>query len=83
MKRLAIIKDVGFGCRDVGKPVLFFSAYISECAGALQIMGCPAALDFIEEYSVYDVKNLEGKPVWVDMNDSGTIIRVDKPCLIK
>lgn len=76
-KQLAIIRGIGFGCRDVGRPVLFFSTYISEGAGALQIMGGKDAMDFISAYQPYDVKDMEGKPVWVECD--GSIVKVVAP----
>ena len=71
-KRLAIIKEVGFGNRDVGEPVLFFTAMIDECEGALQVLFGKEATDLIKAYGVYDVKNMEGKPIWVE-KDGGMI----------
>ena len=72
-EELAIIEGVGFGNRDVGHPVLFFCAMISEGCGALQVLEGQRALAFIKTYEVYDVKDMEGKPVWVQIRDSGTI----------
>ena len=70
MKQLAIMRDVGYGCRDVGHPVLFFNTYISEGEAALQILGGTDAYNLIADSSVYDVKNLEGKACWVDVEDN-------------
>ena len=66
-KVLAIIKDVGFVCRDTGHPCLFFTVYTSESSASLQIIDHAKALSIIENSGVYDVKNLEGKPCWVDI----------------
>ena len=74
-EQLAIIEGVGFGNRDVGSPVLFFSTMLSEGTGALQILGGKEALDLIKAYGVYDVKDMDGKPIWVECNGGwgGTI----------
>ena len=75
-EQLAIMKGVGFGNRDVGYPVLFFSTMISEGCGALQVMEGKKAMDFIKAYGVYDVKDMEGKPVWVKRPDLSNRIEV-------
>jgi len=80
-EKIGIIKDVGFGCRDVGYPILFFSVYVSESVAALQILHHPYYVDFIKEYGVWDIKDLEGKPVWVEDDDH--IMKVLRPCTIK
>jgi len=77
---IGIIKDVGFGNRDIGRPVLFFSVYSSENIASLQILELEEAVKFIKEYGVYDVKELEGKPVWMAREE--TINKVLRPCLI-
>lgn len=64
-EKLAIIKEVGYGCRDAGYPILWFSAYTSECSAALQVMSGPDADKLIRDYGVYDVHDLNGKPCWV------------------
>jgi hypothetical protein len=80
-KQMAIMKDVGFGNRDVGRPVLWFTVMLNECVGSLQIIFEPDYHDFIKDYGVYDVKDLEGKPIWVSR--SGTSIRWLEPCKIR
>lgn len=69
-KQLAIISGVGFGNRDVGHPVLFFTAMVSEGSGALQVLDIEEAIPFIEAYGVYDVHELDDKPVWVNCGDT-------------
>lgn len=73
-KQIAIIKKVGYGCRDVGYPVLFFSTMISESSGALQVLSGEEAACLIKAYGVWDVKELEGKPIWVTKD--GSCIRI-------
>ena len=67
-KQLAIIEGIGFGNRDVGYPVLFFSTMTSEGCGALQVLEGKEAMDLIRAYGVYDIKGMEGKPIWVEVN---------------
>jgi len=81
MKQLAIIKNVGFGCRDTNRPILFFNTYIEEGMGALQILEVPQAMEIIKQYQVFDVKDLEGKACWVDVEDDKIIF--NSVCLIK
>lgn len=69
-RQLAIIKSVGFGCRDVGRPVLHFSTYISEAMAALQVFELEGAGEIIEDSGVYDIKDLNGKPCWVEVRDN-------------
>lgn len=64
-KQLAIMKDVGYGLRDTGRPCLFFSTYISEGGAALQVLFGKDANKVVTDTGVYDVKDLEGKPCWV------------------
>ena len=71
-KQLAIIEGVGYGNRDVGRPVLWFSTMISKGSGALQVLENHEAGKLIKAYGVYDVKDLEGKPIWV-IRENGTI----------
>jgi hypothetical protein len=60
------MRNVGFGCRDIGKPCLFFETYISENAAASQILRGEKADALIVESGVYDVRDLEGKACWVE-----------------
>ena len=73
-EQLAIIRNVGYGCRDIGKPCLFFDSYITETTAALQILTGEDADEFIKAYGVYDVSKLEGKPVWVDVGQNRVTI---------
>lgn len=80
-KVMGIIRNVGYGCRDVYYPVLFFDVYVRESYASLQIMSGKQANDFIKAYGVYDVKDLNGKPIWVK-NDGYTMEDLE-PCIIK
>jgi len=79
-KVMGIIKDAGYGCRDIGHPILFFTVYVREALASLQTMSGKQADDFIVAYGVYDVHDLNGKPVWVE--DDGQTMRNLEPCII-
>jgi len=64
-EQLGIIKRVGYGLRDVGYPVLWFTIYTSEHCASLQVFRGEESDRVITEADVYDVKLLEGKPCWV------------------
>lgn len=70
MEKLAIMKNVDFGNRDVGTPCLFFQVNISECAGALQILSIEQSLNLIRESKIYSIKQLEGKACWVNVDQN-------------
>ena len=73
MKVLGIIKSPGYGCRDFpGQVGLWFDVYISEHMAALQCFFGEEATKIIQDYGVYNVKDLEGKACWVD-DDKGYI----------
>lgn len=71
-RQLAIMKEIGIGIRDVGRPVMFFSTYISECTAALQILSWDEAFKLLDQSQAWDVKQLEGKSCWVEV-DNGMI----------
>lgn len=77
---MAIIKDAGYGCRDISYPILFFNVYVEESIASLQTMSGKQADDFLKAYKVYDVHDLNGKPVWVE--DDGQTMRNLKPCIM-
>ncbi len=62
---MAIIKQVGYGNRDVGRPCLWFTTYLTESSTALHVFFGKQADDIIQSSEVYDVRELEGKPCWV------------------
>jgi len=64
-EKLAVMKGVGFGCRDTSKPCLFFTTYTDEHSAALQIIRGADALQIIQESGVSDVKDLENHLCWV------------------
>ena len=79
-KVMGIIKGAGYGCRDIGYPILFFTVYVREALASFQVMRGKQADDFLKAYQVYDVHDLNGKPVWVE--DDGQTMRNLKPCII-
>lgn len=80
-RKMAIIKGVGYGNRDVGYPVLYFSVFLNENVGSLQIVGKEDAWNLVRDYGVYDVKDMEGKPIWV--YQCGNLIMWIESCLIR
>ena len=66
-EKLAIIREVGIGLRDTGRPILWFSVYSSETCGALQILGWDEAAALICAYDLREIQDLEGQPCWVKM----------------
>ena len=70
MKELAIIKGVGIGIRDCNAPVLWFSVEMLH-GGALQIFPWNEARQVILDFSVRDVRDLEGRACIVDSGDGG------------
>ena len=65
---MAIIKDIDFGMRDCGSPVIWFSTYTSEGSGALQIISGDGISSFVQEAGCRSIRDLEGKPCWVDVD---------------
>lgn len=68
MKKLARIKGVNFGVGDYGRVCLWFDSFVSESECALQVLELSEAVKLIEAAGVRDVKQLEGKNVWVEEN---------------
>jgi len=66
MRQLAIIRNVGIGTRDVGRPCLWFDTYVEEGIGALQIIDWDRAAQILQASGICDVRDLNGKPCWVD-----------------
>ena len=70
-KQMAVIRNVHVGGGDRGTPCLWFDTYISEASAALQVLDWETARELVRK--TYDVKELEGKPCWVEVD--GNIIR--------
>lgn len=69
MKKLAIIKGVGFGLRDVGQACLWFATHIDESEAALQIFVGKELERIVKESGCYDISEIEGKSCWVECKD--------------
>ena len=71
VEQLAIIKNVGFGLRDVGFPCIWFETNISKSIGALQVLsGDKQIFGIIRESDVYDIKDLNGMSCWVEVKNN-------------
>lgn len=64
-RELAVIKDVGVGSRDVGKPVLWFTVEMLHGA-SLQVFDIESETAHKILGAVYDVSKLEGRPCEVE-----------------
>jgi hypothetical protein len=69
---LGIISEVGFGLRDLNEPVLWWTVHTDEHWAALQVFHIDQAAQIIKDYGVRDVRDLDGKPVWVE-KDAGLV----------
>lgn len=72
MRKLAIIKGVGYGNRDVGIPVLWFTVNPDESSASLQVFGKDESYKIIRDSGVYNILELNNKPCWVEI-DKNTI----------
>ena len=82
MKQMAIMKGVTFGLQlDCGKVGLSFSVYLDESSAARQFISGNEALEVIKKFGVEDVKQLNGKPCWVE-TDGHSFIKFLEPCKI-
>jgi hypothetical protein len=72
-EELARIKEVGFGNRDVGSPVLFFTAELEGGTCALQVLSAKEAVDVIQRSGVYSVDQLNGMFCWVETNHHSAV----------
>ncbi len=79
-EEMAIITEVGVGIRDVGRPVLWFTATLMDGGGALQVFGWEQAAEIIKAYSLYEIRSLNGKPCRVEAGDG--MIRYIGPALV-
>lgn len=75
MKKLAIIKGVGFGMRDMGEPCLWFATHIDESVAALQIFVEDELKQVVKESGCYDISEIEGKSCWVECENNTIIFK--------
>ena len=71
-ENLAIIKGIGFGYRDCGKPTLWFDAMM-DGYGVLLLFQGDAIIEFVKEWEVYDIRQLEGKAIVVEVAEGKSI----------
>ena len=60
-EKTAVIKDVCFGCRDVGRPVLSFTVELEGGLCSLQVLDSAEACQLITKYQIVNVNDLEGQ----------------------
>ena len=75
-KVMGIMKGVAFGVRDTNRAMLWFNVYEDECSASLQCIPAARAIELIEKHGIEDVKNLEGRPCWVQ-HENGLVRFVD------
>lgn len=69
MEKLAVIKNPVIGVDDRGHASLRFTTYVSESSAASQALNWEEAKTLIESADVSDVRQLDGKPCWVEQAD--------------
>ena len=69
MRQLAVIRDIHFGVGDRGRVCMWFSAFVSESSTALQVLSVEQAVDLLQRHGVDNTSRLEGKTVWVEVDD--------------
>ena len=69
---LAIIKGVGYGVRDRNHPMLWFEVSFLG-GGALICLPQDQANRLIKEKMIYNIKDMEGKPCIVDVEERGMV----------
>lgn len=72
-EQVAIIRDVHIGCYDPGEPVLWFTTHVSESSASLQIIAWVEAYNVLKQ--VRDIRDLEGRPCWVEVDEPHRTIR--------
>ncbi|KKL94681.1 hypothetical protein LCGC14_1862170, partial [marine sediment metagenome] len=72
MRELAMIKDVKFGTRDVGKAILSFTA-VGLNGSSLQILSAKEAINLIEEHQIVDIGNLNGMACILETKKTETL----------
>lgn len=78
---MAIMRNVRFGIyTDTNFVSLSFTAFTSENIGSLQVLNVETGIALIKAYKVEDIRDLEGKTVWVTTDEMRT--NYDSPCVI-
>jgi glycyl-tRNA synthetase alpha subunit len=74
--KMAIMKNVQFGLKDVDEVNLSFDTYINEGISALQVLYYPAYEKVFKDAHASELSDLEGHACWVKCGDS--LIKFDK-----
>ena len=67
-EELAVIENIDFGCRDTGRPCLWFEIKMLHDLALCCLEG-QDALDFVRESGVYSIRELEGRPCVAEGSD--------------
>lgn len=70
IEQTAICRNVAFGVRDIGRPILAFDTYTDEHMCALQTIEAEPALQIMKDLQLQDFKDLEGRPCVVKATSS-------------
>ena len=65
-EQMAVMKGVDIGLRDTACPVLWFTVYLSDNVGALQVLSWRDAGEVIKDADVRSVSDLEGRACYVE-----------------
>ena len=76
MKKMAIIKDVSLGVRDISHPIMSFMVYTDASLASLQCLCWEEAGKLIKKHMIEDVLDLNGKPCWVE-DDGNKSVFID------
>ncbi len=82
-KVMAVMKGVRFGLyTDSNFIGLYFSAYTEESIASVQAVSLENSLALIKAYKAEDIRDLEGKTVWVTIDADGVRANYHSPCVI-
>lgn len=77
-RKLAVMRNVGFGVRDTNHAMLWFTADTMDNRASLQCLDAVEAVALIEKLGITDVKYFEGRHCWVEEN--GNTVKVVEYC---
>lgn len=78
-EELAIIRDIDFGCRDIGRPCIWFVMDVID-GGALHVSVEQDALDLVKGAGVYSIKELNGRPCIVEVSQNRSLVHFKRFC---
>lgn len=77
-KKLGIMKNINFGCREIGIPVLWFDIYVDENIGALEVLFLEQYCNMLKKHGIINIKDLERHPCWViEDSEENTLVFED------